>query len=208
MIGFVGLGLVLVLSFTGCETPPAAPVQVQRSSAVLNGSKDRVWPQLVSQVGLDYPVKAIEKESGLITTDWVNMPAGFNNMYAGRWVVPPGGLLATWNGLRMNMKIMAVETEPGRTQITINCHYEAFEDNVSKSWIVARSNGSIENAILSKIETQLASAPPVPDAPVATPTAKIPSASDTLIELKKLFDAGVITADEYAAKKKALLEKL
>jgi hypothetical protein len=40
----------------------------------------------------------------------------------------------------------------------------------------------------------------------AAPKAK--SAADSLIELKKLFDAGAITPVEYEAKKKTLLEKL
>ncbi len=164
---------------------------------------------IVSQVGLEYPVRAIEKDSGLITTDWVTLPAGFNNMNARQWIVPPGGFLATWAGLRMNMKVMAVENEPGKTQVTVNCHYEAFEDNVSKAWMVAESNGSIENAILTKIENQVLTAPPVSEPPkvtTAAPTAK--STSDALIELKKLLDAGAITPAEYEAKKKPLVDKL
>ncbi|MFA5263213.1 MAG: hypothetical protein WC378_05260 [Opitutaceae bacterium] len=152
-----GLALALTSAlFIGCETTGANPPPVQqRTKAVFDAPKDKVWPLLVGEVGLEYPVRAIEKDSGLITTDWINLPAGYNNMNQANWVFALGGFLATWDGLRMNMKILAVELEPGKTQVTINCHYEAFESNVSKSWIVAQSNGSIENGILSKIEQQL-----------------------------------------------------
>jgi hypothetical protein len=211
-------GLFIMAIITGCETAPtgsSAP-EIQRTRETFAARKERVWPILVSQVGLDYPVRAIEKDSGLITTDWVTLPAGFNNMDARRWIAPPGGFLATWDGLRMNMKVMAVETEPGQTSVTINCHYEAFENNVQKAWLAANSNGSLENAILSRIEQQLRSLPSAPaaaplakPAPITTePTGQPKSAADSLLELKKLLDAGAINQDEYNAKKKSILEKL
>lgn len=128
-------------------------------------------------------------------------------MNAAQWVYPPGVFLATWNGLRMNMKVMAVENEAGKTQVTINCHYEAFENNVMKTWLVAQSNGSLENAILTKIEQRLLTAPASLE-PQKPTTAPAKSTADSLMELKKLLDAGAITQAEYDAKKKALMDKL
>ncbi|KAF0154225.1 MAG: hypothetical protein FD159_2645 [Syntrophaceae bacterium] len=147
--------LVAMILIVGCATVPKAPLQAQRTSAVILAQKDKVWPLLVSEVGLNYPVQAIDKESGLLTTQFVQLPVGFNNIYMERYVYPPSGFLATWAGLRMNMRIMAIETEPGKTMVTINAHYEAFESNVSKSWMVARSNGSVENQILTSIEQKV-----------------------------------------------------
>lgn len=147
--------LITAVLIVGCATVPKTPLQSQRTSAVITAPKDEIWPLLVSEVGLNYPVQAIEKESGLITTQFVQMPVGYNNMHMKRYVFPPGGFLATWAGLRMSMRIMAIESEPGKTMVTINAHYEAFENNVSKSWIVARSNGSVENQILARIEQKL-----------------------------------------------------
>jgi hypothetical protein len=203
-------GLALLAFCSGCETIPAQPPpRAQRTQATLAASKDRVWPLLVSQVGLEYPVRAIEKDSGLISTDWVTLPAGFNNMNTTRWTMPRSGFLATWNGLRMNMKIMAVEAEPGRTQVTVNCHYEAFEDNVSKAWLVMDSNGAVENAILTRIEDQLRVAPAPAASPVVAPAAPVArSPREALTELKKLLDEGVITQADYDAKKKAILDRL
>ena len=204
--------------FTGCETAPTSNISSVplRTKATFSVSRDRVWPLLVSEVGLQYPVRAIEKDSGLITTDFVTLPAGYNNMNAASWIVPPGGFLATWSGLRMNMKILAVETEPGKTLVTINCHYEAYESNVMKGWIVANSNGRIESAILAKIESSVIAMPAAPvilevpkiSAASVLPVAPSKSVSDSLIEIKKLLDLGAITQAEYDAKKKVLIEKL
>lgn len=149
------LGLAAV-SLSSCATAPqaAAPVP-QRTQAAFTAAKDKVWPLIVAELASKYPVQAIEKESGLITTAFVIMPAGYNNMAAGQWIFPPGGFLATWGGLRMNMQILVVETEPGTTLVTINCHYEAFESNVQKTWLVAQSNGSLENGILTQVAAKL-----------------------------------------------------
>jgi hypothetical protein len=152
---FVFVIFATMVLMIGCATVPRAPLQAQRTSAVILAPKDKVWPLLVAEVGLNYPVQAIEKESGLLTTQFVQMPVGFNNSGMEQYVFPPGGFLATWAGLRMNMRIMAIESEPSNTMVTINAHYEAFENNVSKSWIVARSNGSVENQILTSVEQKL-----------------------------------------------------
>jgi len=205
------LGLAMLTLFPGCETidTATAATPAKRTSATLQGPKEKVWPLLVSEIGLEYPVRAIEKDSGLITTDWVNLPAGFNNMSAAKWTMPRSGFMATWNGLRMNMKIMAVEAEPGKTQVSVNCHYEAFEDNVQHAWVVQDTNGSLENSILTRIEAKLPAALAAAEkAPAVVPTQSQQSPTQALVELKKLLDAGVITQTEYDAKKAELLKRL
>jgi len=147
---------VAVMMVVGCAPPDTAPMTIQRTRATFSATKNVVWPLIIAEIGLNYPVQALEKESGLITTQNVKVDAGYNNMYASRFVVPPRGFLATWGGLRMNMRILAVEVEPGKTQVKINCHYEAFESNVQKAWVIAATNGSVENEILSSIESKLA----------------------------------------------------
>ena len=116
-----------------------------------------------------------------------------------RWVFPPGGFFATWAGLRMCMRILVVESEPGKTMVTINAHYEAFENNVSKSWIVARSNGSVENKILTGIEQGTQA--------VKAPLTEM-SAEHRLKRMKELFDQKIITEEEYASNRKTILTSL
>ena len=63
--------------------------------------------------------------------------------------------MATWDGLRMNMSVLVTEPEAGKTHVAIRTHYEAFENNVSHSWIVCKSNGTVEHEILAHIAQQL-----------------------------------------------------
>ena len=147
--------LIPIVALVGCA-PPDTTLQVpKRSNVVLSATKNQVWPLIISEIGLNYPVQALEKESGLITTQFVNLPVTFNNGNAATWIYPPGGFLATWGGLRVNLRILAVEIEAGKTSLTINCHYEAFESNVQKAWVLAKSNGSLENELITRIEAKL-----------------------------------------------------
>lgn len=52
-------GLALLALYSGCQTP-TVQLQPQRTSEIFAASKDRVWPLLVSEIGLDYPVRVIE----------------------------------------------------------------------------------------------------------------------------------------------------
>lgn len=145
---------LIALLAAGCVTAPqqSQPLPTEHT---FDAPKSAVWPLIVSEIGLKYPVRAVEKDSGLLTTDFVSMPAGFNNANMGHWVFSPGGFLATWAGLRMNMSVLVTEPEAGKTHVVIRTHYEAFENNVSHSWIVCQSNGSLENEVFMRIGEQL-----------------------------------------------------
>ncbi|MGH8017748.1 MAG: hypothetical protein ACREIA_05560 [Opitutaceae bacterium] len=148
--------ILILATLAGCATTSSpAGAQPERTRAVIHASKDKVWPLLVSEVGLNYPVAAIEKESGLITTAFVSIPVGPDNMYMNRYVIVRPIFLATWNGLRGKLSVLAVETAPGQTQVTITAHYEAYESNVLKTTLVMPTNGVVENRILSSIEQKL-----------------------------------------------------
>jgi hypothetical protein len=142
------------LLFVGCATQTYLTQPLPTSKTFAAG-KEPVWNQVVAAVGMQYPVRAIDKGSGLLTTDFVSLPVGFNNAQMRAYVIPPRSLLGTWNGLRMNMSVLVTEVEAGKTQVNIRTHYEAFEDNVSKSWIVCQSNGILENGILRHIGQEL-----------------------------------------------------
>lgn len=140
----------------GCVTVPIAEkIVAQRTSATIAAPKDKIWPLLVAEIAQHYPIQVIEKDSGLISTQMVQMPVGFNNRGMEQYIYPPRGFLATWEGLRMSMQIIAIDGEPGTTIVTINSHYEAYESNLSKSWVVAQSSGAVENQVLTAIEQKL-----------------------------------------------------
>jgi len=147
------LGIVVIIMC--CATTPETHLNPQRTSAVIPAPKDKVWPLVVAEVGLRYPIQAIEKDSGLISTQFVRIPVGYNNTGWEEYVFPPKCFLCTWDGLRMALRIFVIEAGPQKTSVIIKAHYEAFEDNVSHSWVVVRSNGALENFILTNIERKI-----------------------------------------------------
>lgn len=67
----------------------------------------------------------------------------------------------------MTISAMIVDADAGRTQVTLRTHYEAFENNVSKSWLTCQSNGNLENQILDKVSSRLNSQNIIEANPVA-----------------------------------------
>jgi hypothetical protein len=147
--------LVIISLIFGCATIPHTPLQTRGTSAVMLAPKDKVWPLIVSEVSINYPIQAIEKESGLLTTQSIKILQGFQWTAAyERYVFLPERFFVRWDGLRMDMRIMVIETEPGKTIVTIKARYEVFDRDLSM-WIEARSKGFVENQILNNIEVRL-----------------------------------------------------
>lgn len=151
-------GLVMILTFAGCATvppPPAAKVKV-------SGSYDRpaaeVWAAVVGEVGMSYPIAVLEKDSGLITTDFVTVESGVMTqrrfpMYIQK---PQGPIFAVWDSLRLKLSVMVTPVSDTQTQVAIKAHYEAFEKNVMKQWVICQSNGAVEAGIFDSIDRAVA----------------------------------------------------
>lgn len=149
-------GLALLIISAGCATPQQGPnLDSLSNSMTFNASKDEVWPLVVAEIGMRYPVRVVEKDSGLITTDFANINVGYNNAQMKNYANPPRTLLATWNGMRVTLSTLVTEPEPGKSQVKINAKYEAFEDNVYRAWLACQSNGGLENDILKRIHAQV-----------------------------------------------------
>jgi hypothetical protein len=97
----------------------------------------------------------IAKGQWIISTEVVSIPSGFNDVDAWSYALEPRILLGTWNGFRMSMTAIVSEPEPGKSKILINVHYEAFENNVTKSWRVCQTTGREENKILDAVQSTI-----------------------------------------------------
>jgi len=154
------LALFLSILLCGCVVPqPTSPPPAERT---YDATKAVVWPRLVSAIEGDYPVKVVDKETGLITTDFVLLPSGFSGCEMIRWVYPPDFsdcqmirsvdpsdvMLPEWAGLRMKLTARVSEPQAGQTRVSIRTQYEAFENSVFKCWVACNSIGSLENDIL------------------------------------------------------------
>jgi hypothetical protein len=147
------ISVCLLVFVSGCATQPT--VATLPTSRTFKASKDQIWPILVAEIAPKYPTRVVQKDSGLISTDMVSVPVGVFNMGAWNYARQPSMFLATWNGLRMSLTAMVSETQNGQSTVSISIHYEAFEDNVSKSWIICQTTGQVEAKILDAVEGKL-----------------------------------------------------
>jgi hypothetical protein len=153
---FKTLPFALLLFTLGCETggPPAGAPPVT-TETTFNAPRATVWPILVAEIGLNYPVVTMDKDSGFMTTDFVTLPVGFNNARMKAFVYPPATFAPTWDGLRVKISAQATDAPEGKTHVVINAHFEAFENNVSKSWLVCQSNGNLEWGVFARMRQKL-----------------------------------------------------
>jgi hypothetical protein len=142
MKSFVLFIIVVFVFMMGCATVPG-PRQPERTSAVINAPIDKVWPLLVEEVGSKYPIQTIKI---------VNVPVVRGNISSFKKYVFVGN--SWYKYLRMNMRITAKELVPGKVDITIIARYEVYA-SINYPWISVPSNGSVENSILTNIETKL-----------------------------------------------------
>ena len=109
---------------------------------------------LVGTVGLDFPILVLERDSGLISTRLTTML-----LPANRWALGcdnPDDFTHPWNQLRMDLRVLVEEREPGRTQVTLLCHYEAYKQSTFPSaWTIVASNGTLERDLLGRMQAKL-----------------------------------------------------
>jgi hypothetical protein len=148
--------IALATALVGCATNQDQPQVSLPTSKTYDAPKGKIWPLIVARIAENYPVKVIEKDSGLITTEFVAMQVGVNNRGAEKFIIKPRvSIFSTWGGLRMNMSVLVSEPENGKTLVTFHTHYEAFEDNLTHSWMICDSTGYLENDILESISAKL-----------------------------------------------------
>jgi hypothetical protein len=128
----------------GCATTPVAPPL--DTTRVFRAPYEKVWGAVVSQISASYPVKLIDKSSGLITTDQ------FSPGSLGEFGYPPQVLLACWGASRATMTAFVSKIDDEHTKVRLTGHFECFEFNVSHCWYVWESRGTLENRILSTIK--------------------------------------------------------
>jgi hypothetical protein len=113
-----------------------------------------VWNAIVATIGIEYPIQVVERDSGLISTRPTTLI-----LPASQWVFgcdDRKDFPYPWNQLRMDMRLLAEEKGPDKTQVTIICHYEAFRETTwPKAWTIVASNGALENQLLKRVQQRL-----------------------------------------------------
>ena len=151
--GFAPCALVLLAS-VGCEAPVTTPAAPQPMVAVLPHPRAQVWKALSEGLGMEFPLQIVDEESGLLATRPTAMA-----LPASRWALGcenPADFGNAWNQLRLTLRVQVEKREPGRTQVTLTCHYQANKQSTWPSaWTVVGSNGVLERLILDRLQTRL-----------------------------------------------------
>ena len=120
------LGLICLFIY-GCATAPA-PRQIVKAFPI-EASFDEVWQAVIESFAeMNLPIANMEKDSGLITTDWIDFPLG----KAGKEICDCGGLgmnIETRRAGRFNVFVKRGSMDS--CEIQVNCIYEQTYESVS-----------------------------------------------------------------------------
>lgn len=101
-------------------------------------------------------IKAIEKDSGLITTEHRVYATGYGaDKKIKAMSVRPSRLLAMWDAGRYSVTLYASPESATSTKIKITAHMEAFDSNDTRAWHPCKSRGIIEGEIYAAITEKL-----------------------------------------------------
>lgn len=164
-------GIILLFCFvvSGCATMPVMKVETQ-DTFTIQSSFNKVWGALIATLSEQaLPIKSIEKDSGLVTTDFfifvdadsISIKEAFKK---GSGAVSekidiiayrPKVFLGIWTKGRYFLNIFVKSEGVNTTSIKITAHIEAFESNIKRSWLVCNSKGVIEKEIIDSIKAKL-----------------------------------------------------
>ena len=113
----------------------------------------------------------------------------------------PMGILADWASYEYVFKVVDKNSSEAKVP-TMLVHTDSIRNGEF------RNLGGKDLYYVAKPANDEGAPTAGPDAKPAVPTAQPKSTGDSLLELKKLLDAGAITKEEYDAKKKVLIDKL
>jgi hypothetical protein len=147
---------------------PAAESMQQRGRTYAT-PRERVWSAAV-QVTSDngYPIAVIDKDTGILTTDWVSVDAewgiGDTRGSTGRLpalaVLPPTkswfGEVGIWMKCRYKFSIRVDEASADSTRLQITPHIECWEKQQRKEWTPCESTGLLEEQFFQAVEEKLA----------------------------------------------------
>ena len=158
----IALPLALTAAIVaGCctATQGAAPSKTAIQDTVLYAAPfDKVWGAVVATLAEEeYPIGAIDKSSGLITTQQVVLLELVRAVaYADSYVVVPIGLFGMSDPpfrLRVMLNVFASSQDSGSTRVRVTAHFEGWKDR--EGWNAYRSKGLLEKRLLDAVRAKL-----------------------------------------------------
>jgi len=139
------------LFFVGCASGPALRTVV--NSFTINGDYDSIWSAVIETFAeLQIPIDNMEKDSGLITTDWIDFTGQTNEDYC-----DCGKLGINIEESRTGkFNAFLKKTSGNSCELTMNCMFEQiyfFGENRWKRKCV--STGNLEREMHERISAKL-----------------------------------------------------
>ena len=145
LIGFIGCG---------CASTPFTPPTFNNQRE-FQQSYDATWTCLMRVMAeKDYDFKIVEKDSGIITTEWMGLPnpgSNGNSQEFRKYAVIQTWFPALWGAARVFVKIYVIKNGEELTTVKVTTTMQALENNISKTgqWYECYSTGNIETNILN-----------------------------------------------------------
>lgn len=133
------LAAIMILSLVGCATAPKQ--HVITNSFDYERDFDTVWTAVVEVFAeMNYPIDNMEKDSGLITTDWLSLAGTGNDDYC-----DCGGLGLTTEDARQGKFNVFVKKGSGGATVRVNCLFRQTRSfGGSSSTVNCVSTGNLE----------------------------------------------------------------
>ena len=153
-MGKIIISITILFFLAGCVTPAVRPTI--QDTVTINAPFDKVWSAIIATLSeRALPIKTIEKESGVVATDFIIFASGFWAQEAiDEIAVRPSCFLCLWDGGRYTVRIFVTKDGESETRIKITTHIEAF-DKSWLGWLVLYSNGTIERRIFDAIKAKI-----------------------------------------------------
>ena len=133
---WIALGFVIL--FAGCAAFQNAPLPLEKKEKVYQADFDRTWHAVLTVLSEEKtPLRMVQKESGMIVTDFDEARTGTRRFQLNILVTPQ----STSTKVRVNSRIEALG--PRR-------------EFGAREWIVEESTGEVEAGLFQKIEKELA----------------------------------------------------
>ncbi len=132
-------------------TPPPVVENVRH----YDRSFDDVWQALVATyIGQGYPIHAIEKDSGVLTTEILGLPNPLSREFT-EWAILPDDMFATYRSAQGTLNTHVRKNSENQTRVEVVSVLRVFEDNVTGQWQVCHSTGKAERLVLDGIAAKL-----------------------------------------------------
>lgn len=148
--------LILLLTFVGCVGVPIAPLAPEDKERLYQSDFNVTWHGVLDVINeKELPITTIEKESGIVVTDFVIIPFTFASSRPDLFPAQPLEMIQQGR-YKLNISVRSASVS---TKVRINAHFEKFSHiafiEQFPSWKIQASTGILEKELFNAIESSI-----------------------------------------------------